>query len=375
MAISIVGSGIVTGISNTGGNITLSLPTLLQGDVVYVMQDGWSATAMTTTGYTQLESKLNGNTGSTGTSTLHRKVMGATPDTTAVCTGTGSASNGLSAIAICLRGVDGTTQEDVAITFAAGFGANPPGAITTVTDGCLIVVFGGTDLNPGTITGPSGYSNQTTVIDAAGTFHGFCAMATKAQSTHGTETPGAWTTWSNNWSTAYTLAVRPAANTLHNQTVTVSCTTSVSFSKAVSHSVAVGCVTTTSFLKSIAKALSIHSTTATSFSRAVGKTFHVASTTATSWLKQAKKIVAVSGHTAVTRPTLAVSKKVPVSSVTTTTVKKFISRTLHVSSTTSTVVRKQVGKIVNVASTTATLVSAALRHIRRRVNLNVFRRM
>src|SRR5262245_22215475 len=106
MAISLVGTAAN---SSTGGTaITITLPGgVQQNDVVYVIA-GSQRTAnftpsMSTAGYTTVASEpgVGGTSEATG---VFRKVMGSTPDTTAVVNGsTGSNSN----VAICyvLRGV------------------------------------------------------------------------------------------------------------------------------------------------------------------------------------------------------------------------------------------------------------------------------
>jgi hypothetical protein len=184
--------------SNTSNNnATITLPALSNGDVVYVFVSVSGTAAMTTSGYTSVGGSLG--------EVVFRKVMGGSPDATAVVTGD-SSFQGVSATAICLRGVN-ATPEDTASTTATGLLTNPTNAaITTATNGAWVLVFVGEGANVAVPTVPTGYSNN----NGASVVTRMSAGAAKLKSTAGVETPGSWTggafaTWH-----AVTVAVRPA---------------------------------------------------------------------------------------------------------------------------------------------------------------------
>ena len=209
MPISLVGT--VGDSAASGADVTLTLPTLLPGDVVYIAGGHSLTTAeagVSTSGYTELVDFLNGTV---YRFTVSRKVMGATPDTTAVGIGSGDAADAVSYVAICLRGVN-ETPEDATTTTATGSSTNPDGpSIVTVTRGVWVLAFAGSSVNDASIVAPSGYGNQvnTNVND---TRDSTVAGATKLVAAPATEDPATWTTWATGAWCCATVAVREKAN-------------------------------------------------------------------------------------------------------------------------------------------------------------------
>lgn len=221
MAITFVGSVTGTGAS-ASFNISLSGLGLQQGDLVivatgYVTVGGADGNpGVSTSGYTEI-ADLYSNDSREAQFSVNYKLMGATPDTSVTCNGSGSASLGAAGIAYALRGVDQTTPLDVTSTTATGLDSsipNPP-SITPTTSGAYVVITGcGTSQNIELgVTPPTGYSNGAFVSGAQSTaVHVACASK---EWTSGAEDPGAWTDWATStvdaWAAA-TMAIRPAAD-------------------------------------------------------------------------------------------------------------------------------------------------------------------
>lgn len=208
MAITIVGTA-----ENAGATASLSvtLPTLAQNDVVYlfVVHSDISITLTTPTGYTDIVATTNNSV--TTNFTVYRKKMGASPDTTAVIVPSTTAD--IVAIAVCLRGVDRTTQEDATTTtFGWNSDANLPDSpsITTVTDNSWVISAFGLGESDTTVTAPTGYSNQVD-HNYSGTSTITVGAATKQKTPAGAENPGAWSGIGTFiWWYAVSVAVRPA---------------------------------------------------------------------------------------------------------------------------------------------------------------------
>lgn len=198
---------------NTSGDLTVTLPGgTIEDDVVYAGY-GEAATsdldmAMTTSGYTEL-ADLYADDSNDANLGVFRKVMGATPDSTAVFAEIGSAVVD-EGVVVVLIGVDTTTPEDAATTTATGINsavANPP-SITTVTDGAWVIAVAESS-SSSDHTAPSGYSNFIFENGSAAQ----AALATKEITTAGAEDPGTMGGDSSPpifaWAAA-TVAVRPA---------------------------------------------------------------------------------------------------------------------------------------------------------------------
>jgi len=215
MAISLVGT-LTTGSAINGGDITLSLPSgLAQDDVVYVgLALGVASTGGTSSGgWTQVGSNVD--TGNANLRTqLFRKVMGASPDTSIVLTGSGLAADSSSAIAIAFRGVDTTTPEDgVTPTTATGTTGGPDSpTITPNTTGAAAISWGAQPLIDVTgIGAPTGYTDLA-VISSSDSNNTSNYMSWKSGLTGGVaENPSAYTGITSGRWVAWTIVVKPAA--------------------------------------------------------------------------------------------------------------------------------------------------------------------
>lgn len=221
MPITYVGSANATG-SSASFNIDLSGLSLAQGDLVIVatgfvtVGGSDSNPGVTTSGYTEV-ADLFGDDSREAQLSVSYKLMGATPDTTVACNGSGSGSFGSVGIAYVLRGVDQTTPIDVTTTTATGIDSavpDPP-SITPATSGAWVVIAGlGTATSVDeTVTAPTGYSNNIIKGSDPSTAVNL-AVASKAW-TSGAEDPGAWGGWTTSASDAWaavTMAIRPAAD-------------------------------------------------------------------------------------------------------------------------------------------------------------------
>lgn len=210
MAISFVGSA--EGSTTSSADITLTLPAMLQGDVVYVLggHAGLGALSVSTSGYSEIVTDLPVFS-DTAEAAVFRKVQGASPDANVVVT---SDRSSVCAIAIVLRGVDQTTPEDATPTSAQGE-LNIPNApaIVTVTAGAWVLTLAVSQIPDTTITAPTGYSNQVDiqVNPISGGNDLTVGGATKLVASPGTEDAAAWTNWSVGDNVAIAVAVRPAA--------------------------------------------------------------------------------------------------------------------------------------------------------------------
>lgn len=208
MPISLV--GVASGTIQDGANVTLTLPTLLPGDVVYVAGGHSLTTAdagVSTAGYTELVDFLNGTA---YRFTVSRKVMGATPDTTAVGIGSGDAADAVSYVAICLRNVHIDAPEDATTTTVTGTSTNPnPPSIVTATAGAWVLSFAGSSVNDAVVVAPTNYINQVTA-NINDTRDSSVGGATRLIEVPGTEDPANWTSWASGAWCCATVAVRQA---------------------------------------------------------------------------------------------------------------------------------------------------------------------
>ena len=213
MPISLVIGGAVVGTALGGANVTLTLPALQSGDVVYIA-GGFNSfdddPDVLTSGFTLLSSlfSVNANFG------LWRKVMGIVPDAEVICLGQNGAGQSSGYAAFCLRGVDQTTSEDVATTsdfVSPGITTSPVNApITTVTPSAWVLVFAGSVIDDPDVTAPAGYGNQVNGSSGGVVPRFTIGAATKNIALAGTETPAGWGNWANSTWSAFTVAVRPA---------------------------------------------------------------------------------------------------------------------------------------------------------------------
>lgn len=212
MAITIVGTP-QTGSAINGANLTLTFSTTpAENDIVLVF--GGSSRFITPnptapgSGYTQIA--LNAANVFVG---AWYKRMGASPDASVVCYGSGNTGDTTAYGCYILRGVDTSTALDAAATTAGETSSTNPNApsITTVTNGAWVFALAGSKVNdatPGTI---SGYSNQI-FANNTDTFSFTTAGATLEKTTAGAEDPAAWPSWATGLWYAITVALRPATS-------------------------------------------------------------------------------------------------------------------------------------------------------------------
>lgn len=147
MAITYLGQILVPRPSGLAFTEDLTPLGLQDGDLVVVGYHVTSNTdrniGVTTAGYTE-EAELFANDTYDANLSVSWKVMGPTPDADVSLSSTGSSSHPGHVSIRAYRGVDATTPMDAARTTATGTNGllvNPP-AITPVTSGALVVIFG-----------------------------------------------------------------------------------------------------------------------------------------------------------------------------------------------------------------------------------------
>ncbi|PIZ92421.1 MAG: hypothetical protein COX82_04850 [Candidatus Magasanikbacteria bacterium CG_4_10_14_0_2_um_filter_41_10] len=210
-AITLISGGAISGNRQNGADVTLPFPVgVMEGDVVIVYgghpwRSGYPDAGVSTSGYTQIA--LN-NTAAPGFGAWY-KVMGATPDTSVIGVGTGHGADGTAYAAYILRGVDPSIFDQTTVTAGPITSTNPnPPSIVTQTDGAWVLALAGSriyDTSPGTISGYSNVNGNSGNDNVDISVHG----ATLEKTTHGTEDPAAWSTWSSgNWFTI-TIALKP----------------------------------------------------------------------------------------------------------------------------------------------------------------------
>jgi len=236
MPLAYVGGNVATGTGT--GNISCSLTALTggidtaarTGDLVVFVNSTTNANVShtvgaITAGYTPLGSWYQAGTTYGLNANVSVKVMGATPDATAIGYGSQSGIYEGNVIVHVWRNEDTGTQPDVAITQASGNGTgvpNPP-SCTPLTTGAVVVAIG---CSPGTgisVTAPSGYGNLKGYAGALGAVGHTSYFASKAWSGTGSEDPGTFggfpTAATISWIGA-TLVIRPApAYAVINETV------------------------------------------------------------------------------------------------------------------------------------------------------------
>jgi hypothetical protein len=212
MAISEVGS--YSGTASAGGDVTVNLAVFLPGlqeNDLLVVFGGHPAngtnSGVSTSGYTELFDLT----------TVCRfsaswKRMGATPDTSVTCIGSGGANDSVVYNIYAFRGVDTSTAIDATTTNTAGTGDPNSPSITTVTNGAVVLSLFGIEGDVATYTQPTGYSAG--VVGAGTSSVEFSAGgAYKAIPTAGAENPSPWDVdvTSKSWQ-AVSVALRPATS-------------------------------------------------------------------------------------------------------------------------------------------------------------------
>lgn len=223
MALSIVGTPPEG--SGDNANITLTLPGgIAEGDVVivaYANGDNSSVNnnmAMSTGGYTEL-ADIFADTATRDTNMgVFRKVMGSTPDSTAVTTGFGGSGAANVAVAHVWRGADTTTPEDqtTATNTRAGdgsTGASGPAIVTQTADAVVLTIGAASGGTVFTATTPTNYGNLQTINLNAASAGCTIAIASRSISSPGSEDPavfGSFAPASTEGVCEVSVAIRPA---------------------------------------------------------------------------------------------------------------------------------------------------------------------
>lgn len=216
MAITQVGST-VSGTANNGGDVTLTLPTMAEGDVVVVI-GGYaqkpSTDPATPTGYTLVTvgSTVTNAANGYGRIGAWYKVQGPTPDANVTGAGFGSTSASTTYHAIVLRGVDTAAVVDVtsAVVANADPGAPDAPAVTVATIGAWVFAVGYANTTDDVVTGISGYTGLAWAA-ADDTHDCSLGFSYKEATATGTEDPAAYTDISGLNPGAFTFAIKPAA--------------------------------------------------------------------------------------------------------------------------------------------------------------------
>jgi hypothetical protein len=189
--------------SDNSTTIDLTGISMQPGDIVVVISGEDAGAPATATGYTSLAS-----ISSTGDVNVMGKVMPDPVDTSV--TGLTAASD-CGHLAVVFRGVDQTTPIDATTTTATNSAGDPdPAAITTVTNGAMVVALAFLDDDLiSTPTPPSGYTLadfHTFGVSGSG---GSVMVVYKEVATAGFENPGTIVTNGDDWWWAATGALRP----------------------------------------------------------------------------------------------------------------------------------------------------------------------
>lgn len=222
MAISFVG-GTANGAGN-GADCTLTLPSMLQNDIALVFAEsgyiGDLTMAMTTGGYSLIAELVSSDTRVANFAGWY-KFMGASPDATAVVTGSTIGTNGLACAALVFRGVKlvgaGGPFSTAEVDTGGINGTNPDcPSITTGSGDASIAAFGGTLLTDtgASIAAPTGYATNFQNFIQTETTVGYVGAGYKLAPA-ATENPAAvdislWTSSADSWN-AMTLALAAAS--------------------------------------------------------------------------------------------------------------------------------------------------------------------
>ena len=230
-AISFVGSCSANG--GNGANATLTLPSMLEGDLVIVAyqngddDNGNKDLVMVTAGYTEVADLFSDDSFETNLGVFY-KFMGSTPDTEAVADNISGTDSDTPAVCMVFRGVDTGTPFDVTSTTASAanqgtFVTNPPSINHNNPSGVWIVIAGANahNLGTGTYTFPTGYTTDAVQIVGNDTIDGSVGLGYRSSGVSDPEDPGNMTYSGTDAATfswaAVTMALRPAPPSTFNQ--------------------------------------------------------------------------------------------------------------------------------------------------------------
>jgi hypothetical protein len=209
MAITLVGTN--SGSAGNGNDVTVSIPGgTVQDDIVLVM-GGHGNTAgdagVNSAGYTEV---IDRDRGACQLSVSWRRMPSSVPSSVD-CKGSGNAADAAAYVVMVFRGVDTSTAIDVTSTSDESTGNTPNSPlITTVTDGAAVISCFIQASNETSLTQPSGYVNKIQESKTE-TSPVTVAAAWDAISPAGGENPGPWTGLPSAAWVAATIALRPAA--------------------------------------------------------------------------------------------------------------------------------------------------------------------
>jgi hypothetical protein len=214
MPITVITGGTQAAGTNNGTDVSLTLPTLLEGDCVIVFggHNVASGQSVIPSGYTPLYD--SGDANPTPHFGVSYKFMGATPDTTVTCPGNGVGADGTAYGCYCLRRVDAAVIDQTVVPTGPTTGVNPDlGQIVTQTAGAYVLALVLDHLNgtgDTTITNPTGYTEQRTARGADTNDATVCG-ALKSVPSPTTENPAAFTGWTAGTWRGLTVAVKLGA--------------------------------------------------------------------------------------------------------------------------------------------------------------------
>lgn len=210
-----------------GGDVTLTLPSMLENDLVIVAysigdDDTDHDMFVITADYNEAADLFSNDTDDANLG-VYWKVMGSTPDTEVQVEGRGQTDSSVAAVCMVFRGVDTVTPMDVAVEPATGLNTmhpNPPSIDHNNPSGVWTVIAGsnshlqslGSTANP--FTFPTGYTTNAVQIPGNDTTDTTVGMGYNS-SPSDPEDPGTMTHSGTDstglaWA-AVTMALRPAA--------------------------------------------------------------------------------------------------------------------------------------------------------------------
>lgn len=203
-----------TGSAANGGDVTLTFDgSPAEGDLVVVIggnaDNGAGALGPSTSGYTE-ESSVDDDTNSLSYG-VWWKVMGASPDTTVVCQGTGAVDEATAYMSYVFRGVDPNNPFDAPTTYVGATStANPdPPTNWPKTDQAIAIAWMAKASSASIDTYPSGYSS-TGSASGVDTNRFTVAAGIKVITPKAAENPGSFGLSLANISAAATSLLRPA---------------------------------------------------------------------------------------------------------------------------------------------------------------------
>lgn len=212
MAIAVVGTPVGGG-KNNGGNVSLSITGVADGNIIYICGGHFTRAGNigpSQTGFATTWTEVYLDTSLTNSFGVWRTTWHTGDNTAVVGQGDSDASDASAYAVIVLSGVDPTTPEDVTRTLATSSTYPPnPAAIVPASNNCMILICAGGDYDtsPGTVT------NYTSVFGNGSDTNSLTAALGRRLLSGGggsSEDPGGWNTWSgsNAWRTV-TVAIRP----------------------------------------------------------------------------------------------------------------------------------------------------------------------